>query len=177
MFNFLRRRLPPYQTPLAMVGAKPGDRVVFFGTRDPGLVAEVALVTGLNGETSVVADPKASPAIEAAAAAAGSLVEFVSDPPGLARNFAPADVAIWEVNLADVPPDVRRGRVASMYDALRPGGRVLIFDGAGTGKRPVSGATPPVGGSAITLLTDAGAVAARALATVGAVTYYEARRP
>src|SRR5688572_4101455 len=24
MFNFLRRSLPPYQTPLAMIGAKPG---------------------------------------------------------------------------------------------------------------------------------------------------------
>jgi hypothetical protein len=177
MFNFLRRSLPPYQTPLAMIGAKPGDRVLFFGTRDPGLVAEVALVTGLNGETSVIADVGTRPALESAAAKAGSLVEFLPDPPGVPFQLAPADIAVWEVALAELSEAERRSHAAAMFAALRPGGRLLIVDGGGSRKRLVGPQGSSSGKSVIALLTGTGAVAARALATVGHVTYYEARRP
>src|SRR5687767_14292998 len=77
MPGWFRQGPSPHQTALAMIGAKPGDRLIVAGADDPDLVAELALVTGLNGQTTVYDERNdARDLIEAAAAKAGALVEF-----------------------------------------------------------------------------------------------------
>src|SRR6185503_6303073 len=74
-------RLPPYQTAVAMIGAKPGDRVAVLGSSDPALAAQVSLVTGLNGHVVVIdRAPGAADRVESAAARAGALVAFEEAP-------------------------------------------------------------------------------------------------
>ena len=87
MFSWFRSGLPPHQTALAMIGAKTGQTVLFLGGRQPGVVAEIARVTGLNGRTVVVeSDPSLCGRVEAAAAEAGTLVEFVATAPAGSIN-------------------------------------------------------------------------------------------
>src|SRR5580765_1725101 len=75
--KWLRPGPPPHQTALAMIGAKAGQHVLIVGAADSGLAAAVAGVTGLNGRTLVIDPlPDAQRSIEAAAADAGTLVDF-----------------------------------------------------------------------------------------------------
>lgn len=176
MFDFFRRASPPYQTPLAMIGAKAGERVVFFGARDPGLAAAVAVVTGLNGQTSVIAPARSHVSLEAAAMKAGALLDLLPQDPDapLDRVF---DVAVWESDLAAIDKDQRQRRMSIMLRALRPGGRILILDGVAGRRRSGRGPSDVPPDEIVPLLTAAGAVVARALATVDGIVYYEARRP
>jgi tRNA A58 N-methylase Trm61 len=157
-----------------MVGAKAGDRVLLTGAGDPALAAEIALITGLNGQTLVVGPAQRREAIEAAAREAGALVELADDiPPAGAEPF---DVAVWSGDLADLAIEPRLV-LRRLHDALRSGGRIIVADqpvrkgGWFTSHRPTSV------DATLQLLTSSGWVAARCLATAGAMTYYEARRP
>ena len=59
--KLFRNAASPYQTSLAMIGAKAGSTVIVVGASEPALAAEVALVTGLNGRTlAVVPDARTS---------------------------------------------------------------------------------------------------------------------
>ena len=171
MFKLLRRP-SPYQTALAMIGAKSGDRVLVTGGHDQGLAAAVALVTGLNGQTVALGSEETRAAVEAAATNAGALVEFATDMP----RAAAFDIVVWQVEAsqlarADVPVTA-----AALITSLRTAGRLIVIaQGAGGGF--FRKAEAPNDAAIIALLVRLGAKAVRELGKADAVTYYEARRP
>ena len=74
--------LSPYQTAVAMVGARAGDRVLVIGSDDADLAAHVALVTGLSGDVRLADQtPGAAARVETAVRRVGALVEFAEAPP------------------------------------------------------------------------------------------------
>ena len=114
---------PPYRTALAMIGARAGQRVLVVGAGDGTLAAALALVTGLNGQTFVTdQSPGARVGVEAAASAAGALVEFVTAADGLPvdRGTSTSSSSNWSraesTDLADCAP------------ALRDGGRIVVIE-------------------------------------------------
>jgi hypothetical protein len=176
--KWFRKGPSPHQTALAMVGAKAGDRVVIVGTDDPGLAAELACLTGLNGQTVVVGPAAAGSLIETAAAKAGALIEMAETlPSARIRAVEGFDIAVWIADLAAVDEDGRRRSVLLLLDALRPGGRVIVLD-RGRKAGLLGGRQAPVtpGAEVVAMLTRAGAIAARELATAEGVTYFEARK-
>jgi hypothetical protein len=168
----------PFQTPLAMIGAKPGGRVLFVGAADPDLAAQIALVTGLNGVTFVADEaPGVEHLVNAAAGAAGALVEFGALPPAPDGNAA-FDAAVI-VRLASRDGQAQAAAVTLGLAHLRPAGRLLVLEGARrTGLLPAFQAKvamlsePQVLG----LMRAAGAVAARPLGEADGVKYYECRK-
>ena len=160
-----------------MIGARAGDVVLVVGANDAGLAAGVALVTGLNGRTVVLdrADG-ASTRVEEAAAEAGALVEYQDAPPAM----LPLDDATFDVVviLTNARPDDRRAVVTEAVRVLKPGGRVLVRTASGRGgligAARTAAADEP--GSPLDLLARAGAIAARCLADVQGVAYFEARK-
>lgn len=156
-----------------MIGARAADRVLAIGGDEPDLIAEVARVTGLNGEVVVAAPAETHPAFEAAAARAGSLLVLEAWDGGPLPGASPFDVCVWLRPLGTGDPDVRRARIVALTEALRPGGRVVL---AGPG-RPGSGGAPPADEGLLALLREAGHVAVRHLATEGRTAWYEARLP
>jgi SAM-dependent methyltransferase len=181
MAKWFRSAPPPHLTALAMVGARAGDQVVFLGAADASLAAEVAKVTGLNGRTVVVDQTEAGRArVDQAAAHAGALVDFVvapmADVPFDADTFdlcVASGVAAWS-NME------RAHRLAEGFRVLRPGGRFVMI--AGIKRQGIFGALPSRTAVAspeimVAFLAGTGAVAARLLADVEGVAYYEARKP
>ncbi len=173
--KWFRRGPSPHHTALAMVGAKAGDRVLIAGANDPGLAAEIALVTGLNGQTLVIGAPDIRPAVEAAAANAGALVEVAGEVPRAGEE--PFDVAVWIGDFASLAADQQRLVLRQLHDALRAGGRAIVADRPVTKGGLFSAARPSPTPATLALLASTGWVAVRSLASVGSVTYYEARKP
>jgi SAM-dependent methyltransferase len=170
----------PYQTGLAMAGARPGDAVLILGASDPDFCAEIAAVTGLNGRT-LVADPspEAAALLEAAGGRAGSLVESVVTPlHRLPPDLTAFDLAIIVGELAQWPEAERPGVVHSAVGALRPGGRLILADGRRrTGLFAGLRSAPPQLPEADVrrLLEGAGIKAVRRLANVNGIAYWEGR--
>ncbi len=181
MLKWFRKGPFPYQTALAMVGVRSGDLVIVVGAADPDLPAELALVTGLNGQTLVV-DRAAGrrESVEAAARQAGALVDFAeAAPTSLPASAETIDILVIAVGLASLTTDERAASVNEAMRVLRPGGRVIVIEGGKTSRRAGRGQQqgPDLNADAIlALLTGAGAKAVRTLATVGGVTYHEARK-
>lgn len=181
MLTWFRPGPSPHQTALAMIGAKSGDRVLVAGQPDTALVAAIAQVTGLNGQTIAAGPSEMRTGVDAAAAKAGVLVDFVVLDPAstlVVPVLAPSpDIVVLVARLAAMPPDERRSLVTAAVAAVRAGGRVIAIEGAkrsGLLKRD-AGPSLPVS-DVVALMTTAGAIAARALGEDAGVTYYEARR-
>jgi SAM-dependent methyltransferase len=180
MPNWFKPGLPPHHTELAMIGAKPGDRVAMLGAF-ADLAAALALVTGLNGQTVVVGeDAAARTAVEGAAARAGALVDFeqaaLDAPPLEEGRF---DIAVVAVALTGRAEQERAAIVHASARLLRPGGRLVIVDGRKAGGMLGFGRTqprldPP---AALAMLERAGLRANRQLADTEGVAFYEARKP
>jgi hypothetical protein len=175
MLKWFRPGLPPHQTALAMIGAKAGDHVRVVGHIDPTLAAEVARVTGLNGQTLVMGPPASKTAVDAAAATAGTLVEFLND--SELDAGAPADIVVLGTALAGLAGGERLALLRTAFERVRPGGRLIAMDvmtrgGFFGGPK----ATAPSPGEVVSAMTSAGAVAARVLGDADGTTYYEARR-
>ncbi|MFI5178100.1 MAG: methyltransferase domain-containing protein [Vicinamibacterales bacterium] len=126
----LRQGPSPYQTGVAMVGARPGDRVLVIGSTDPGLPAALSLVTGLTGEVRAVdRAPGAAQRIASAAAKAGALVEFDDAPPTrLPFDAGAFDVAVINRRLSSLAEAERTPCAAEALRILRPGGRLVAID-------------------------------------------------
>lgn len=177
---WFRKGLSPHHTALAMIGAKPGNRVAVIGADQPDLSAELALVTGLNGETTVVAsEPGAGTRVEAAAGAAGALIVFVEgNATALTFGDGTQDIVVaLSIGRADGPAlDVL---ISEALRVLRPGGRVVLIEG--TRRTGIFGGasrkTPRLDAAQVLkALATGGARAHRLLADVDGVAYYEARR-
>jgi SAM-dependent methyltransferase len=160
-----------------MIGAKTGNRVLFVGLDHAGLAAELALVTGLNGQTLVVAPVALQPRFEAAAAQAGSLIELATHDSGpIPVQGMQFDLVVWAAELAALSESERMARVHELLALLRPGGRAVLLDGAPTPRRfggPRPALLPPE--AVVGLLAGARGLAARKLASAGGLNYYEAR--
>ncbi|MDA1307124.1 MAG: methyltransferase domain-containing protein [Acidobacteria bacterium] len=183
MFTILkmlwRRPEHPEQAAVAMLGIRPGDTVLLLGAGRPDLAGAIGAVTGLNGQTTVVAaDKHAESAVDAAAAKAGALVEVVIAPPTmLPLDNQTADMAILPIGLAGLGaegPSV----LAEAIRVVRPGGRISICE-----PLPRQGLfrlahTGPVIDTAavISRLTAAGLRAARHLGDLDGTAYFEAAR-
>jgi ubiquinone/menaquinone biosynthesis C-methylase UbiE len=178
--GLFKRGLPAHQTALAMIGAKAGQSVIFFGSGNLPIGAEVGRITGLNGRTVLVDTGAAiGQAFERAAARAGALVEFIDASltavPGEASQF---DVAVIIAALAARADDERLAICREAYRLIRPGGRVVIIEGRSRGGLFRGGAGPTLPeDEARSLLERCGALAARRLADAEQVTYDEARKP
>ena len=172
-----RKGLPLHQTALAMIGAKPGGRVLVMGGANAPLVAELALVTGLNGRTLVV-DRSAAirDQVKAAAERAGALVDY-EDAPATMLPLDPDtfDVVVIQQLLAGAAD--RSQIVAEATRVLRTGGRVIAIEGA-----PRAGLFGAVARSAapradsktlLETLTAAGLKAVRVLSESDGVMYLE----
>jgi ubiquinone/menaquinone biosynthesis C-methylase UbiE len=178
---FFRKGLPREHTGLAMIGAKPGQRVLFVGDGNLDLAAAVALVTGLNGHTAV-ADraPGLAARVADAGARAGALLEHVDAPPAmLPVDDASFDVVVVHAKLAGRAADARAAIVGEAVRAVRAGGRVIVVEGARRGGLfgLAAGGAPSIDErTGRDLLERAGALAVRQLAVSDGVAYWEGRR-
>ena len=164
-----------------MIGAKPGQVVIILGAGDPELAAEVALVTGLNGHTTVVdRGDEARHRIEAAGARAGALIEFVDAPLGmLPVDSESADLVVLHAQLAAKNPQARGDIVREAARIVRSGQRVVMIEGAKRGGVWGLLPAPPAALDESTgraMLSAAGLTAARRLADVEGIAFFEARR-
>jgi ArsR family transcriptional regulator len=172
----------PFQTALAMVGAKPGLQVLVLGAGDGKVAAAIAQVTGLNGRTLVI-DPSgdAQAAVERAAAEAGALVEFQQAAPDrLPDDLGGFDIVVLHQRLSVAGNDPAPV-IAEAVRVLRPGGRVVVIEGAmqtGWRDRLKAPRQAKIQGDVIErLLTTAGLRASRLLAETDGVTYAEGAKP
>jgi SAM-dependent methyltransferase len=178
MAGWFRKGLSPHHTAIAMVGPKSGDRIVVVGAIDPELAAAIALVTGLNGSTTVCdPDPAARERVEAAAARAGALVEF-RDAPGPSIPVESASYDVVVLHAAAPPGETDRLSLDEPLRAVRPGGRLIIIDGVRATGLFKSRNAPPrrPKDDVLKALEQAGTRARRQLADVDGVAYYEARK-
>ena len=180
MAGWFRKGLSRHHTAIAMIGPKPGDRVLIAGASDPALAAEVALVTGLNGTTTVCdPDESARATVDAAAAQAGALVEFtaapVTAPPAADESQDVVVVMNAAAAVAAADPSLV---LTQALRTLRPGGRVIVVDGARSGGFLRSTGGPPrlPAEEILSRLERAGTRARRQLADAEGIAYYEARK-
>jgi hypothetical protein len=119
-----------------MIGVQAGERVLFLGRSHPALAAELARVTGLNGQVLVVAPTALQPQFEAAAASAGALIELSTHDTGpIAVAHGAFDLVVWAAELAALPESERASRLHELLARLRPGGRAVLLDGAPAPRR------------------------------------------
>jgi ubiquinone/menaquinone biosynthesis C-methylase UbiE len=177
--TWFKEGLSPYQTGVAMVGIKPGGVVVVLGAGDGGLAAELALLTGLNGRTIVVDDGAAAKSVvDAAAARAGALVEFVDAHwAALPWELEGADVAVVQCRLGSHPAD-GPAILSEAARVIRPGGRVVVVEGAArkgmlASLRRSAGPAPLDGARLVEMLALTSLRAARVLGEENGVTYAE----
>jgi len=174
-----RRRDRPFDPAVAMLGVKGSDRVLFCGAGEPALAGAVGVITSLNGQTTVV-DRRtgADTQVAAAAAAAGGLVDFEDAP----LTLLPFDTDHWDV--AVIVDDLRalEGEAAQALSeairVVRPGGRIVLLNRVsrpglfGLVRGAEASAEPAE--KIVATLTAAGLRAARLLAEVEGVRYFEA---
>jgi SAM-dependent methyltransferase len=181
--GWFRTGLSPFQTPLAMIGAKSGHTVVVLGAADPPLAAQVALVTGLTGRTLVIdPDESARARVEKAAVEAGALVDVEIAPlRSLPLEADSVDVVVLSGDLGARTADERHFVAAETVRVLRPGGRVVAIEvRPRTGLRGAfSRSGPPAVKAEILreVLVATGFRAARVLSQGQSGTYIEAVKP
>ncbi len=168
------------EEPLAvtMAAVKLGNRFLSVGVRDRELIAVLAAKAGLTGTACAVdADEAAVKSAAAAIEAAGALAEVTRAPWGRwPYGEGSFDVALIRDVLPALAPADRSGTVAEVLRVLRPGGRVIVIDGAQRGAlaRMTGGSrTTPTGNAAAEALKTAGFAAVRILAERDGVSYVE----
>jgi ubiquinone/menaquinone biosynthesis C-methylase UbiE len=182
MMEWFRIGPSPFQTRLAMVGAKAGDRVLVVGAGDGRVAAEVALVTGLNGHVLAVDPaPGAAGRVAAAAARAGALVEFEEAP----FERLPVDAAAFDVIVLNRALSAASAPVAAVTEAVRAvreGGRIVAIESrrrSGVlGALPTGRRRPALDGNEVcNLMRTAGLKAPRVLADREGELFIEGVRP
>lgn len=165
-----------------MIGAKAQDHVLVIGAADAALSADLARVTGLNGELRVVDRAEgAAEAVEAAAAKAGALVEFVDAPPSmLPIDSGVYDIVVIQRRLSTLGAGQRDACAAEAYRVARGGGRIVAIESV---PRPglfgvLKARRHPLSPEDLKdLLTNAGCRAVRILGDAEGVVYVEGVNP
>ncbi len=174
-----RTRDQPFASAVAMLGVKGGDRVLFCGAGMPDLAGAVGVITSLNGQTTVVDRRAGADArVAAAAAAAGGLVDFEDAP----LSLLPFDTDHWDVAVIADGLRALEGQAPQVLGeairVVRPGGRIILLDRVGRpglfGLIRNADASAEPSEKVIATLTAAGLRAARLLAEVDGVRYFEA---
>lgn len=179
--NFVGLFRKSSQEPLAvsMAGVKLGQRLLGVGTRDPKLIAQLALKSGLTGRACIVdADEQSLAGAAAAIEQEGALVEAARAPYGMwpfeENSF---DIAVIPELLPSQTPDVRVRCVSEVLRVLRPGGRVLVIEraqrGGLVGALLGTARTAPAYEGPLEVLRSNGFAAVRQLAETDGVTYAE----
>jgi ubiquinone/menaquinone biosynthesis C-methylase UbiE len=184
MFTILkmlrRAKDRPDQGAVAMLGIKPGDRVLVLGASRPGLAGAIGHITGLNGQTTVVDQaPGADVRIAKGAADAGALVDFVDAPAVMLPIDNQAfDMAVLPAGLAALGKDAP-SVLAEAIRVVRPGGRVTICEPLPRPGLFKLAQTAPLTDpkDVVARLTAAGLRAARHLGSLDGTAYFEAARP
>jgi ubiquinone/menaquinone biosynthesis C-methylase UbiE len=184
MFTILkmlrRSKGRPDQSAVAMLGIKPGDRVLLLGAGRPGLAGAIGHVTGLNGQTTVVDQtPGAEARIAKGAADAGALVDFLNAPLHLLPlDNQTFDMAVLPAGLAALGKEAP-SVLAEAIRAVRPGGRITICEPLPRpGLFKLAQTTPLTDPKdVVARLTAAGLRAARHLGSLDGTAYFEAARP
>jgi ubiquinone/menaquinone biosynthesis C-methylase UbiE len=171
----------PHRTAVSMIGARPGDSVLFCGAGRPDIAGAVGAITGLNGQTTVVdRQDRAKARVAAGAAAAGALVDFTDAP----LTMLPFDNGQWDVAVvANGLPALGDNASAVLAEAVRvvrPGGRVVVIDRVsrpglfGLFRTPETSVAPSEATTGA--LAAAGLRGVRLLAEVEGVRYFEGTR-
>jgi ubiquinone/menaquinone biosynthesis C-methylase UbiE len=167
--------------PLAvtMAGVKLGQRLLAVGTREPKLIAQLAVKSGLTGRACIVdADEERLTSAASAIEREGALVETTRAPYGMwpleENSF---DIAVIPDLLPSLTPDVRVRCITEVLRVLRPGGRVIVIERAPRGGLVgalMGGARiAPAYAGPIETLRGNGFAAVRELAETDGVTYVE----
>ena len=164
-----------------MVDPRPGNNVLLLGAGDAHLAALCGAATGLNGRTVVAGrTPDDEQRVANAARAEGALVEFIAAPPAMLPFDSDAFDVVVIPALTIGSDGSSASVIAEAVRVVRPAGRVIIMTGQ---KRAgvfgaLQTATPTVASDTVLdLLKAAGTIAARRLASVDGVSYFEARKP
>ena len=175
-----RTRDRPFKPAVAMLGVKGSDRVLFCGAGMPELAGAVGVITSLNGQTTVVDRRAGADArVAAAAAAAGGLVDFEDTP----LSLLPFDTDHWDVAVIADGLRALEGQATQVLGeairVVRPGGRIILLDRVGRPGlfgliRNNADASAEPADKVVAMLGAAGLRAARLLAEVEGVRYFEA---
>lgn len=178
----LRAGPSPYQTAVAMVGGRAGDRVLMIGADDADLAAHVAQVTGLSGDVRLADHlPGAAARVEAAVRRVGALVEFAEAPP-TKLPFDPGtfDAVVFNQRLSVIPAPDRLAAATEAIRVARPGGRIVVIE-AGPAEGFFARFSKPRTIMAVAdiqaVLIAAGCRATRLLAEAGGAVYVEGLVP
>ena len=128
--RWFREGPSPLQTALAMIGVKPGDRVLMLGAGDGAIAGEIGRITGVNGRAMVI-DPgdAAQTRVERGAARAGALVEFErASTAMLPVEPATFDIVVLNYQLSGATDGPRLWVGGEAIRVLRPGGRVVCLE-------------------------------------------------
>jgi len=182
MLPWLRQGASPYQTPLAMIGARSGDRLALVGAATGGLAAELARIAGLNGNVVVVdASEGAGDRVERAARRAGALVEFAAAHAArLPVDDADVDLVVFTEGLGSLTGPDRTASLAEARRVLKPGGRLIVIEGSDEAALfgLIHKTRPGLPVAEVqAALSQAGWSASRVLADTGGVRYVEAMKP
>ncbi len=160
-----------------MIGAKAGQRIAVIGASHAALAAELALVTGLNGTTTVIDGAETSEFVASAAAKAGALLEFHAAPPTLLpvdNETVDLVVLTRRVNVTAVIDHAKV--IEEAFRILRPGGRLIAVEGTLKTSRFAWRSPTPASAPLTELqpaLSTAGFRAVRLLAEAEGLTYVE----
>jgi SAM-dependent methyltransferase len=168
---FFLRKSTLEQLPVAMSGARMGERVLQIGIDDPSLAGAIAAKVGLSGHAAVaVTDDRTAERARAAGAKAGVLVDVQVSPLDTLPFAADAfDVIVIHASDPSLPSLESPAGVALLREGhrvLRSGGRTIIVEG---GRRGIArllrpGRRPLEPAATVTALATAGFRAARPLA-------------
>lgn len=164
---------------MTMAGVKLGQRLLGVGTRDPKLMAQLAVKAGLTGRACIVdADDTELAKAVSAIEREGAFVEPARAPYGMwPFDDDSFDVAVIPDLLPSLTPDVRVLCVGETLRVLRPGGRAIVVERAQRGGLVgalLGGArAAPAYEGPIEALRRHGFAAVRQLSDADGVTYVE----
>ena len=138
MFFRKRRTSQSEPFPLAMIGARMGERVLQVGVDDPAVAGMVAAKVGLSGQTAfvVTTEADAERARQAAADASADADVRVASTRSFPFESGSFDLAVVHDTrgfLASLAPEDRVGCLQETHRVLRRGGRVVVMDAAPRG--------------------------------------------